>query len=84
MAISLRQTLTQLATHTHTYALPLFHEATYQNFLSFPGQYGNMLVEFREPGEPSTTLVPTGPPNYSSSSASEPSISGSSQPTRSL
>ena len=65
MAISLRQTLAQLATHTHKYDAPSFGMATYQSFLSYPSQYANLLVPFRDPNEPPPGPVPTGPPNYS-------------------
>jgi len=65
MAISLRQTLAQLATHTHGYYDPAFGLATYQDFLSYPSQYANLLVPFRDPNEPPPGPVPTGPPNYS-------------------
>ena len=49
MAISLRQTLNQLANHTHAYDAPSFGLASYQSFLSYPNQYSNLLVAFRDP-----------------------------------
>jgi hypothetical protein len=66
MSISLRQTLAQLASHTHAYDGPSFGLASYQSFLSYPSQYANVLVAFRNPDEPPPGLVQTGPPNYSS------------------
>ena len=65
MAISLRQTLTQLASHTHGYDLPSYGLATYQSFLSYPSEYANLLVPFRDPKDPPPGPVQTGPPNYS-------------------
>jgi hypothetical protein len=65
MAISLRQTLTQLASHTHGYDAPSFGLATYQSFLSYPNQYANLLVAFRDPKEPPPGPAQTGPPNFS-------------------
>jgi hypothetical protein len=65
MAISLRQTLTQLAAHTHSYDAPSFSEASYQSFLTYPTQYANLLVAYRDPKEPPPGPVQTGPPNYS-------------------
>ena len=65
MAISLRQTLTQLASHTHAYDAPSFGLASYQSFLSYPSQYADLLVAFRDPKEPPPGPVQTGPPNYS-------------------
>jgi len=65
MAISLRQTLAQLATHTHGYDAPSFGLATYQDFLSYPNQYASLLVAFRNPNEPPPGLSQTGPPKFS-------------------
>lgn len=64
--ISLRQTLAQLATHTHTYQTPTFSgEANYQSFLSFPQEYGNLLVPFNDPNQPPPPPgFQTGPPDY--------------------
>lgn len=64
MSISLRQTLTQLASHTHLYDGPSFGLAAYQSFLSYPDQYANLLVAFRNPDEPPPPLVQTDPPTY--------------------
>ena len=64
MSISLRQTLAQLAAHTHSYDSPHFGLATYQAFLQYPSQYENLLIAFRDPNEPPPPLVQTGPPNY--------------------
>jgi hypothetical protein len=64
MSISLRQTLAQLASHTHQYDAPSFGMATYQDFLSYPSQYANLLVPFRSPDEPPPPLVQTEPPTY--------------------
>lgn len=65
MSISLRQTLAQLATHTHGYDAPAFGLATYQDFLSYPSQYANLLIAFRNPNEPPPPTVQTTPPDYS-------------------
>lgn len=65
MAISLRQTLAQLATHTHTYDAPSFNLAAYQNFLSFPQQYAELLIAYRGPDSPPPGAAQTGPPDYS-------------------
>jgi hypothetical protein len=64
MSISLRQTLAQLAGHTHAYDGPSFGLATYQDFLSYPAQYANLLIAFRNPNEPPPPLVQTDPPTY--------------------
>ncbi len=64
MSISLRQTLTQLASHTHLYDAPSFGLATYQAFLSYPEQYANLLIAFRDPTSPPPPLVQTDPPSY--------------------
>jgi hypothetical protein len=64
MAISLRQTLAQLATHTHGFDPPSFGMATYQAFLSYPNQYANLLIPFRDPTQPPPGLAQTTPPNY--------------------
>jgi hypothetical protein len=64
MSISLRQTLTQLASHTHQYDAPSFGMATYQSFLSFPSQYAGLLIPFRGPNSPPTGHAQTGPPAY--------------------
>ena len=65
MAISLRQTLAQLASHTHTYSTPQFSgEANYQSFLNFPDQYGPLLLPFQDPKQPSGGPFQTGPPDY--------------------
>jgi hypothetical protein len=64
MSISLRQTLAQLATHTHQYDAPSFSVATYQDFLSYPAQYANLLIAYRDPSSPPPPLVQTGPPSY--------------------
>jgi hypothetical protein len=72
MAISLRQTLAQLTTHTHTYDMPRFSgEASYQSFLSFPAQYANLLVPFQDPSQPSGGPLQTGTPDFSNPSASQ-------------
>ncbi len=65
MAISLRQTLTQLASHTHSYDAPSFGLASYQSFLSYPSQYANLLVAYRDPNQPPPGPVQTSSPNYS-------------------
>jgi len=65
MSISLRQTLTQLASHTHQYDPPSFGLATYQDFLSFPSQYASLLIPFRNPNSPPGNAQ-TGPPTYGS------------------
>ena len=64
MSISLRQTLTQLASHTHGFDPPSFGLATYQDFPSYPSQYANLLVAFRDPKQPPPGLAQTTPPNY--------------------
>lgn len=64
MSISLRQTLAQLATHTHGYDPPAFGLATYQDFLSYPSQYANLLVPFRNPTQPPPSEAQTSPPEY--------------------
>jgi hypothetical protein len=66
MAISLRQTLAQLATHTHTYDSPSYGLAAYQDFLSFPQQYAELLIAFRGPNSPPSEGAQTGPPDFSS------------------
>jgi hypothetical protein len=67
MPISLRQTLAQLAAHTHAYDAPSFSgEASYQAFLSYPNQYANLLLPFNDPNQPSRSPVQTGPPMYPS------------------
>jgi|HubBroStandDraft_4_1064222.scaffolds.fasta_scaffold361490_1 hypothetical protein len=65
MSISLRQTLAQLASHTHPYYPPAFGLATYQDFMSYPSQYANLLIAFRDPSSPPPQEAPTGPPTYS-------------------
>jgi hypothetical protein len=65
MSISLRQTLAQLASHTHGYAPPAFGLATYQDFLSYPSQYASLLIPFRNANEPPPPMVQTTPPDYS-------------------
>jgi hypothetical protein len=65
MSISLRQTLAQLAAHTHQYSTPAYDgEATYQSFLSYPSQYANLLVPFRSPTAPPPGPYQTSPPDY--------------------
>ncbi len=65
MSISLRQTLAQLAAHTHSYDPPSFSLASYQDFLSYQSQYANLLVAFRNPDEPPPGQAQTSSPNYS-------------------
>ena len=73
MAISLRQTLAQLAIHTHTYDTPQFSgEASYQSFLSYPEQYANLLVPFQDPNQGNRGPFQTGPPDYPDPSAGQP------------
>ena len=64
MSISLRQTLAQLAGHTHQYDAPSFSLAAYQDFLSYQAQYANLLIAFRDPKDPPPPLVQTEPPTY--------------------
>jgi len=66
MSISLRQTLAQLASHTHGYDAPSFSLASYQDFLSYQSQYANLLIAYRNPDEPPPGLVQTSTPNYPS------------------
>ncbi|MGA7342614.1 MAG: hypothetical protein WBE72_08020 [Terracidiphilus sp.] len=65
MSISLRQTLAQLATHTHAYDGPALGLINYQSFLSYPSQYASMLIACRNPNEPPPGPAQTGPPDYS-------------------
>jgi hypothetical protein len=72
MSISLRQTLTQLAGHTHQYTAPAFNGlATYQDFLSFPSQYANLLIPYRSPNDPPPGPYQTSPPDYSGESSAK-------------
>lgn len=64
MSISLRQTLAQLAGHTHGYDAPSFNLATYQDFLTYQSQYANLLIAYRNPNEPPPPIVQTLPPEY--------------------
>jgi hypothetical protein len=64
MSISLRQTLAQLASHTHQYDAPSFGLATYQDFLSYPTQYANLLIAFKNPDLPPPPDSQTAPPTY--------------------
>jgi len=67
MAISLRQTLAQLASHTHTYSITTFNgEANYLSFVSDPDGYANYLIPFNNPKGPPAPEGPvqTGPPVY--------------------
>jgi hypothetical protein len=63
MSISLRQTLAQLAAHTHSYDPPAFGLANYQSFLSYPSQYANLLIAFRDPNQPPPGPAQTSTPN---------------------